>query len=114
MLESGQYLLEFTRAGWRNSPLAEEPRSELQRVAYRLESIHSDPCEPARIKLEKWNIVDEEGQCVVRYFWPVLDRANNTQPISASVYEQIVAFEVDVSRHAVLEEDDISAIRTTH
>src|SRR5690554_591497 len=61
MLETGQYLLEFTRAGWRNSPLAQEPRSELQRVAYRLESIHSDECEVARIKLEKWNIVDEKG-----------------------------------------------------
>ncbi len=111
MLESGQYLLEFTRAGWRNSPLAEEPRSELQRVAYRLESIHSDPCEPARIKLEKWNIVDEKGQCLVRYFWPVLDRANNTQPITQMVLEQIDELEVEVLSQGALAEDDISAIR---
>lgn len=101
MLESGQYLLEFTRAGWRNSPLAEEPRSELQRVAYRLESIHSDPCESARIKLENWGIVDEKGQCLVRYFWPVLDRANNSEPIAQMVLEQVDELEIEVLARSV-------------
>lgn len=96
MLESGQYLLEFTRAGWRNSPLAEEARSELQRVAYRLESIHSDACESARIKLENWGVVDEKGQCLVRYFWPVLDRANDSEPIAQMVLEQIDELEIEI------------------
>ena len=49
-------LLEFTRRGWAN-PLRQR-RSELQRVAYR---------------------VAPEG--LQRLFWPVLDRAEDTQPI---------------------------------
>lgn len=96
MLETGQYLLEFTRAGWRNSPLAQEPRSELQRVAYRLESIHSDECEVARIKLENRGADIEKSQCLVRYFWPVLDRANNSEPIAQMVLEQVDELEIEV------------------
>lgn len=96
MLESGMYLLEFTRAGWRNSPLAEEPRSELQRVAYRLESIHSDECEPARIKLENRGVDIEKSRCLIRYFWPVLDRANDSEPIAQMVLEQVDELEVEV------------------
>ena len=52
------YALEFTRSGWRN-PL-QDPRSELQRVAYEL---------------------DQEGW-LVRHYWPVLDRAQDTEPRS--------------------------------
>lgn len=100
MLESGQYLLEFTRAGWRNSPLAEETRSELQRVAYRLESIHSDECEVARVKLENWGKEIEKSQCLVRYFWPVLDRANNSQPIAQMILEQVDELEIEVMAKA--------------
>lgn len=96
MLETGQYLLEFTRAGWRNSPLAEEPRSELQRVAYRLESIHSDECEVARIKLENWGMEIEKSRCLVRYFWPVLDRASNSEPIAQMVLEQVDELEIEI------------------
>lgn len=49
-------LIELTRHGWQN-PLA-EPRTELQRVAY----MHQD-------------------DTLVRVFWPVLDRAPNTEPV---------------------------------
>ena len=51
----GEWLLEFTRLGWRN-PLAEQ-RSDLQRVAY------------------AWN-----GDELHRLFWRVLDRAPGSEP----------------------------------
>ena len=51
---TGDYPLEFTRAGWRNP--AQRPRSNLQRVAYELSS---------------------EGQ-LLRHFWLVLDRAEDS------------------------------------
>ena len=50
------YALEFTRSGWRN-PL-QDPRSELQRIAYEL---------------------DQEGW-LVRHYWSVLDRAQDSEP----------------------------------
>lgn len=50
-----QYVLELTRSGWRN-PLA-NPRSELQRVAYRL-----------------------DGDVLWRDYWPVLDQAQDATP----------------------------------
>ena len=111
MLESGQYTLEFTRAGWRNSPLAEEPRSELQRVAYRLESIDSDACETARIKLENWGMVIEKSQCLVRYFWPVLDRANNSQPIAQMVIEQVDELEIEIMAKTAPAENTETEVR---
>lgn len=54
--ENAEYALQFTRGGWRN-PLG-QPRSSLQRVAYR---------------------VEEEG--LVRYHWPTLDPAQDAVPV---------------------------------
>jgi len=57
--------VEFTRSGWRN-PLG-QPRSALQRVAYRL---------------------DDENQ-LVRASWTALDRAQDTEPSLVVVLEQV-------------------------
>lgn len=57
---NGGLLMEFTRSGWQN-PL-QVTRSTLQRVAYAL----------------------EEDQ-LIRYYWPMLDRAPDTRPIRQSV-----------------------------
>ena len=61
-------LFEFTRRGWQN-PLA-EPRSELQRVAY----VYRD-------------------RTLARLFWPVLDRAPDTQPVSQVLLTDVQAVE---------------------
>jgi general secretion pathway protein J len=50
--------LEFTRLGWRN-PLR-QPRSDEQRVAY---------------------LFDEGENTLIRLFWPVLDRAQDSEPV---------------------------------
>lgn len=64
--------LELTVQGWRN-PL-ELPRSELQRVRWRL---------------------DEEGT-LERAFWPVLDRAQDSAPRLQAVLSDVRAFDVEV------------------
>ncbi len=61
------YDLEFTRTGWRN-PLG-RPRSELQRVAFEL-----------------------EGSTLLRHYWPVLDRAQDSEPVSQVVLEDVAHF----------------------
>ncbi|GGY41571.1 type II secretion system protein GspJ [Bacterioplanes sanyensis] len=96
LLESSDYPLEFTRAGWRNSPVTEDPRAELQRVAYRLEPIDSDICESARERLFRWGITEPDGDCLVRYYWHVLDRANDTEPSHQVVYELVERLEMEV------------------
>ncbi|MEN9465595.1 MAG: hypothetical protein RL217_1776 [Pseudomonadota bacterium] len=96
VLGGSDYLLEFTRTGWRNSPFVEEPRAELQRVAYRLEPLDSDACKQALKRLESWGITEPQGECLLRYFWPVLDRANNTEPIAQVLLEQAEGLEFDV------------------
>lgn len=53
-------LAEFTRAGWQN-PLA-LPRTQLQRVAYA-----------------------QEEDTLVRLFWPVVDRADSTEPLTQTL-----------------------------
>lgn len=66
---NGRYLVEFTRTGWSN-PLG-RPRSELQRVAY--------------------DVVDGK---LVRYFWLVLDRAEDSEPIAQTIFQEVEDFRV--------------------
>lgn len=63
--------VEFTRAGWRN-PLGRQ-RAHLQRVAYRL----------------------EEGT-LYRDYWQVLDRAQDSKPLSSAVIQGVEAFELSL------------------
>jgi general secretion pathway protein J len=56
--------LEMTRGGWRN-PL-QRPRSNLQRVAYRL-----------------------QGENLVRAYWPVLDRLGGEEPLTQTILEEV-------------------------
>lgn len=58
-------LVEFTRAGWRN--LLGEPRAQLQRVAYAL-----------------------RDDSLLRLFWPVLDRADDTRPRAQTLLTGVV------------------------
>lgn len=76
MLASGPYLIELTRTGWSN-PIG-LARSNLQRVAYEL---------------------NDKGE-LERHFWLVLDRAEDSEPIS-----QIVLTGVDDFRILMLTED---------
>ena len=76
MLASGPYFLELTRTGWSN-PIG-SARSNLQRVAYEL---------------------NEDGE-IERHFWLVLDRAEDSEPIT-----QIVLTGVEDFRIQMLTED---------
>lgn len=62
------YDLEFTRTGWRN-PLRRQ-RSELQRVAFEL-----------------------DGSTLLRHYWTVLDRAQDSEPRTQVVMENLEALE---------------------
>ena len=68
-INHGGALLELTRRGWAN-PLGER-RSELQRVAY---------------------VLRPEG--LVRTFWPVLDRAEDTEPVEQLLLAEATAVAV--------------------
>ena len=68
----GEYLVEFTRGGWRN-PLGLR-RSELQRVAY-------------------W--LDDEGRLMRRY-WLDLDRHAESEPVDQLLLENVSRFDLQV------------------
>jgi general secretion pathway protein J len=71
VFENEDYIIEFTRRGWRNP--AGRQRSRLQRVAYSL---------------------DFEEQTLTRHFWKVLDRAEDSEPISQLLLEGVTDFRV--------------------
>lgn len=108
VLDTGDYPIEFTRAGWRNSPIAKDPRSTLQRVAYRMESMDDDVCKPARERLLKWGVAEPEGDCLVRYFWRVLDRSTDSEPASQVVLEQIESLEIELLIEKLSQQPDQS------
>lgn len=68
-VEFGRYQLELTRGGWRNP--AGRARSNLQRVAYGL----------------------REGE-LVRSYWPVLDRAQDSQPLESVLLDGVDKLEL--------------------
>lgn len=72
LLGTGPYLLEFTRTGWSN-PIG-LPRSSLQRVAYELNA---------------------DGE-VLRHFWLVLDRAEDSEPITQTILTGVEGFRVNM------------------
>lgn len=63
------YAVELTRTGWRN-PLG-NARSNLQRVAYEL-----------------------DGDVLLRHFWTVLDRAQDTEPRTQTVLRDVESLEI--------------------
>lgn len=72
MVATGRYPVEVTRAGWTNP--ASLPRSTLQRVAYEL-------------------TVDGELE---RHMWLVLDRAEDTEPVSQTLLHNVRDLRVSV------------------
>jgi general secretion pathway protein J len=70
MIGEGLYAIEFTRAGWNNP--ARHPRSELQRVAYQV-----------------------EDEILYRYFWQVLDRAEDSEPQKQLLLRDVQGFRVN-------------------
>ena len=65
--------LTFTRNGWQN--LATAKRSELRRIAYVIEE-------------------DDDGKRLMRYLWPVLDRAPSTEPVKQLLLNPIDRLEL--------------------
>ena len=63
--------IEFTRTGWRN-PL-ERARSNLQRVAY-----------------------EHRDTTLYRYYWPVLDRDIETEPVEQTLMENVLSAEFEL------------------
>ena len=63
--------IEFTRTGWRN-PL-ERQRSNLQRVAY-----------------------EHRDTTLYRYYWPVLDRDIETEPVEQTLMENVLSVEFEL------------------
>lgn len=82
------FLLEFTHSGQSNSSFTSARRSNLQRVAYAVRGHDSEYCKDADKK------VDEDGNsgsCLVRLFWPVLDRAPNSEkPVVQVLIDNII------------------------
>ena len=73
---TGTPILEFTRTGW-NNPM-QFPRSDMQRVAYRL---HDD---------------DEQKRVLQRIFWLVLDRVPESDPVIQTLLNDVIDFRVYV------------------
>lgn len=78
VLSSDEYAIAFTRAGLSLPVVLDEKknqskRSTLQRVAYAIKDYSSEYCQDA-VKQS------EEGRCLVRLFWPVLDLTNDSEP----------------------------------
>ncbi|HUO68158.1 MAG TPA: type II secretion system minor pseudopilin GspJ [Gammaproteobacteria bacterium] len=66
---NGQFALEFSRGGWANP--GGFPRGTVLRVAYNF-----------------------EGDKLVRYHWPVMDRTTGTPPVRTEMLDQVMDIEV--------------------
>ena len=96
IIDDSNYLAQWTRLGWRNSPIADDPRAEIQRVAFQIYDISDTECEAAKMRLETWGILEPEGSCLVRFFWPVLDRASDTEPRTQILLDLVEEIEIEL------------------
>lgn len=71
VFENEDYAVEFTKGGWSNP--AGRSRSRMQRVAYS---------------------IDYDEETLSRHFWEVLDRAEDSEPISQVLLEGVTDFRV--------------------
>lgn len=111
---TGEFPIEFTRAGWRNSPIAEDARSTLQRVAYQLEDFDSDVCSGSRAGLDK-SLIDQdpalpingEQKCLVRYYWQIIDRAPDSEAKAQVILQNVeeMVFEILYRKQADADAD---------
>lgn len=95
-LDDADYLAEWTRLGWRNSPISEDPRAELQRVAFQVFDIDEEECDAAKERLINAGNIEPEGQCLLRYFWPVLDRASDTEAKTQIILDLLEDLEIEL------------------
>lgn len=96
IVDDGDYLAQWTRLGWRNSPIAEDPRAEIQRVAFQIYDINDTECEAAKLRLESWGEFEPEGYCLIRFFWPVLDRSSDTEPRTQILLDLVDEIEIEL------------------
>jgi general secretion pathway protein J len=96
ILDGTDYLAQWTKLGWRNNPNDTDGRAIMQRVAFQLFDIQEDECEQAKQRLEGWGNLEPEGSCLVRYFWPVLDRSGDTQAKTQIVLDLIESLEIEI------------------
>lgn len=82
-LEGELNILEFTRSGWSN-PL-QWPRSDLQRVAYRID-YHPDYDD------DQSAYYQDDRLFLIRLYWQVLDRTIDTQPLTQVMIGGVVDF----------------------
>ncbi len=96
VLDGSDYLAEWTRLGWRNSPITEDPRAELQRIAFQVFDIDEEECDAAKERLLNAGNLEPEGQCLLRYFWPVLDRAGDTEAKTQIILDLLEGLEIEL------------------
>ena len=86
------FIVEFSRQGYRNPLLSR--RSETVRVAYALQNEldRSDNAYEA-ISDGKGDPADDQGY-LIRYIWPVLDRAGKTEPEKQIIFSGMSSFEM--------------------
>ncbi|MDB2409590.1 type II secretion system minor pseudopilin GspJ [Pseudomonadales bacterium] len=98
VFETGEYLIEFTRGGWSN-PL-QWPRSELQRVAYQLD-YHPQSND------SKSEFYNDERLYLIRNYWQVLDRLDDSEPQQQVLIGGVVDFRIRFWDNAAADWSDL-------
>lgn len=96
IIDGSDYLAEWTRLGWRNSPITEDPRAEMQRIAFQLYDINDEECAKAKKRLQEWGELNPEGSCLLRYFWPMLDRSGESEAKIQIILDLVESLEVEI------------------
>jgi len=98
LFATGDYLIEFTRGGWSN-PL-QWPRSDLQRVAYLLD-YHPEA------KDSDSEFYNDERLYLIRLYWQVLDRLEDSEPQQQVLIGGVVDFRTRFWDQATKEWGDV-------
>jgi general secretion pathway protein J len=90
--------LSITRSGWPRSLLLTAPRSEMQRVEYRLERMTEDVCRLSVYLLDRIQSDQLDGYCLVRRHWYQLDQGSIPEPRDISLLGYLEQMEIRVKQ----------------
>ena len=112
IIDDSDYLAQWSRLGWRNNPINDDPRSEIQRVAFQTFDINDEECEAAKLRLESWGEFDPQGLCLVRYFWSVLDRSSDSEAKTQIILDLIDEIEIELLATTLVSDNDDAETET--
>ena len=109
----GDYLIEFSYSGVPTETfIPDKKQSNILRAGYALRTLDHEYCKDAVNTIDPSISNNENTNCFVRIFWPVLDAISNTEPVIQILLDHVINAEIQFKGLVLDLENDANSIRS--